>query len=191
MRLLQLGNVGRVVTLGRSGPAQLADVAPPLESVFREPIRLLGVPRPLPRFYVVDRSRIAGEPASYAALAEPGFDPEREILLSPPALPAAGAPSFAGSLRLLERRMDRLSLQADLSSDGFAVLVEAWDDGWRAWVDGRRAPVLRANVLFRAVPVAAGRHRIELAYRPPAANLGLLTGAASLAVAIALAARRR
>lgn len=191
VRLLRLGNVGYVVALGRSGFSQLEEAATPLYSVFREPIRLLGVPRPLPRFYVVDRSRVASEPASYASLAEPAFEPEREIILAPPAAEARGVASFTGSLRLLERRMNRLSLEADLTSDGFAVLVEAWDAGWRAWVDGRPAPVLRANVLFRAVPVPAGRHRVELAYRPPAAAWGLLIGAASLAVAIAFAARRR
>lgn len=190
-RLLRLGNVGYVVALSGSGFDDLPAASPPMASVFREPIRLLAVPRPLPRFYAVDESRVATEPASYAALADPGFEPEREIILAPPALEASGVPSFKGSVRLLERRMDRVRLEAELSSPGFAVLVEAFEEGWKAWVDDRPAPVFRANVLFRAVPVAAGRHRIELAYRPREAPWGAALSAVSLALAVGLASRMR
>jgi hypothetical protein len=190
LRLLQLANVGHVVALGDPGLPQLEQVASPLQSVFRDPIRVFGVKDPLPRFYAVGTSRVVAEPASYGALADPGFDPEREVLLAPPATEARGGEPFAGRLRLLERSANRLSLDAELSRDGFAVLVEAWDPGWRAWVDGQPAPVMRANVLFRAVAVPAGRHRLELLYRPPAVAWGAAIAAAALAVAGALALRR-
>jgi uncharacterized membrane protein YfhO len=40
-------------------------------------------------------------------------------------------------------------------------------------VDGRRAEVLRANSLFRAVAVPAGRHVVEMSYRPWSVLVGL------------------
>jgi uncharacterized membrane protein YfhO len=44
---------------------------------------------------------------------------------------------------------------------------------------GRLSPGarLRANAGFRAVPVAAGAHRVELWYDPPAVRLGLALSA--------------
>ena len=68
------------------------------------------------------------------------------------------------------------------------MLADAWDHGWRAWVDGAPAPVLVANVAFRAVAVAAGRHVVEMRYRPRAALVGLaLSGLSLLALAVVAA----
>src|SRR5262249_59104650 len=76
---------------------------------------------------------------------------------------------------------------------GYVVLLDAYDAGWRARVDKAPAPVLRANVAFRAVPVAAGTHRVELDYRPAAVGAGLGLSAASGAIALgaAVVSRRR
>lgn len=190
LRLLRLGGVDYVATLDRSGLPGLAEAAPPMPSVFREPIRLFKVPSPLPRFYAVAQSRVVPEREAYLQLADPGFDPEREVILAPGAGAFRGDPSFVGRVRLLERRMDRILLEADLSSSGFVVLVEAYGPGWRARVDAHPAPVLRANILFRAVAVPAGRHRVELAYRPRAVVWGAALAVSSLVIAIGLAVRR-
>jgi uncharacterized membrane protein YfhO len=70
----------------------------------------------------------------------------------------------------------------ETSGPAWLVVVEAWEPGWRALLDGREADVLRANGLFRAVAIpAAGRHRVELTYVPP----GLRTGVALTTVAAA------
>ena len=73
---------------------------------------------------------------------------------------------------------------------------EAFATGWSATVDGAPAPLLAADVLFRAVPVAAGRHRVVLAYEAPGRAAGAwLSGVTWLAAALlglrALRARRR
>jgi uncharacterized membrane protein YfhO len=74
------------------------------------------------------------------------------------------------------------------------VIVDAYDPGWRAWVDGRETSVLRANVAFRAVAVGAGRHEVELRYRPRALGAGIAVSALSLLALAAggvVASRRR
>ncbi len=61
------------------------------------------------------------------------------------------------------------------------------------WVSYTLAPVLRANVAFRAVSVTAGRHEVELLYRP-SVEIGLGVSAATLlglAGGVFLWARRR
>jgi len=52
------------------------------------------------------------------------------------------------------------------------VLNDTFAPGWRADVDGEPAPVFRANALVRAVPVDAGRHRVEFAYAPGSVRAG-------------------
>ena len=56
---------------------------------------------------------------------------------------------------------------------GLAVFVEQFAAGWSATVDGTPTPILKANTMMRAVPVAAGPHTIELAFKPPGLALGM------------------
>jgi len=51
-------------------------------------------------------------------------------------------------------------------------------------VDGRPAPLLRANVAFRAVAVPAGRHVVDMVYRPTAALVGLVVSGITLAALV-------
>jgi hypothetical protein len=54
---------------------------------------------------------------------------------------------------------------------GFVLLNSAWHPWWHAAVDGKTTPVLKANVLFRAVQVPAGRHRVRFEFEPVAGAL--------------------
>jgi hypothetical protein len=50
--------------------------------------------------------------------------------------------------------------------EAFLLLNDVWHRWWRVTVNGRPAPMLRANVLFRAVPVPAGRHTVRFGFHP-------------------------
>jgi uncharacterized membrane protein YfhO len=90
----------------------------------------------------------------------------------------------------VRRSPTRVELEAQAARDGYLVLGETWAPGWRAWIDGRPAPVLRANVIHRAVKLPSGRHRVEFRYVPTAFRLGLYATAAALAVLLALGTGR-
>jgi uncharacterized membrane protein YfhO len=66
------------------------------------------------------------------------------------------------------------------------VVLEAYHPGWQATVDGRPAPILRANALFRGVPLAAGHHRVEMVFRPRSATWGALLSLCTLLGVLAL-----
>jgi hypothetical protein len=184
-RLLRLGAVRTVVALH---PHPFADLAPAatFTSLFGETIRTFRVPGARPRVYAVGRARVADEAAAIPTLIDPSLDPAREVVLSGPGAATAAATRGpdGGRVRVVELFADRARFEVDLDGPGFVVSVDAWAPGWRAFVDGRPADVLRANAVFRAVTVPAGRHVVEMLYRPRTALVGLtLSGMAVAAVA--------
>ena len=190
-RLLRMGAVARVVALHERGLEDLR-LERALPSLVGDPVRILAVPDPQPRAFLVGRSRIADGEAAFSALLDPAFDPSLEALLaSGPRL--GDASPLAGSVRWLERRADRQRLETTSARPALLVLADAFDPGWRASVDGAPGTLLRANVAFRAVLVPQGRHVVELVYRPRAVVLGLAVSCAAWigVTALWIAAGRR
>ena len=192
LRLLQVANVGHVVRLGRGGVPglELLDGRATGPGCERQ---LLRVPEPLPRAYVVGGERRASDRGDGVAdLLDSAFDPRRSVLLAD-AHAGGGDPGPVGEARVTSRRADAVEVEAVLARPGVLVLVEAYDPGWRVSVDGREAPLLAANVLFRGVRVPEGRHRVRFVYRPWTATAGvLLSGLGAVAtIALGLAGWRR
>lgn len=129
------------------------------------------------------------------AVLDPGFDPRRTAILepgqeAPPLAPAAGP----DEVRWVERLPDRLVLDVHAAAPGLLVLSEVYHPYWRATVDGEAAPVLQVDVALRAVPVPAGRHRVEMTFRDPTVTAGLwgsLAGLVLWSAALAATWRRR
>ncbi len=193
VRLLQLGGVSHVVALHAKGFEALTEVGR-FPSVYAEPIRVFRVEEPLPRSYVAEGIRIVPDGDSLAALVDPGFDFRREVLLAEGLSPRPAQADSAGECRVVSYLPDRVRLEVSARRAAVVVLLDSFDPGWKAWVDGEPAPVLRANVAFRAVPVPAGVHRVEMRYRPRALSLGIAVSALTAAMALAAAAlvvRRR
>jgi hypothetical protein len=46
------------------------------------------------------------------------------------------------------------------------VLNDVWTPWWFAAVDGIETEILRANVIFRAVPVPPGKHAVRFTFEP-------------------------
>ncbi|WP_371748992.1 YfhO family protein [Aquihabitans sp. G128] len=79
------------------------------------------------------------------------------------------------------------------SAPQLLVISESSAAGWRATVDGRPVRLRSAYGLLVAVPVPAGRHRVELRYEVEGLGAGVATSvatAAGLAV-VGLVLRRR
>ena len=74
----------------------------------------------------------------------------------------------AGTLRVGEPvyRSSRMSVQVDAAAPAWLVVNEVSAPGWQATVDGVESTLLRANGLFRAVCVPAGRHEVAFRFSP-------------------------
>jgi uncharacterized membrane protein YfhO len=67
-----------------------------------------------------------------------------------------------------------MEIETSTDADGLLVTSEVYYPGWNAYVDGERVEVERANFLFRAVPVPAGEHTVELRYESRSLRAGIL-----------------
>jgi hypothetical protein len=188
-RLLQIGAVSRMVALHTKGLDDL-QLAATLPSPFVEPIRVFAVPGALPRTYMVEGAMVVdGQPAR-ERLVDPAFDPRHEVLLAE-GVESPSREGFEGACLVAQWQPDRIRLRCTANRPAYAVLVDAYDPGWQATVDGHAAPVLRANTVFRAVATREGVHDVELAYQPAAVALGVVVSTLSAGLALALIWWRR
>lgn len=146
----------------------------------------------LPRATIVHEARLIPDDArALEALSTPDFQPARTVILSEgQPLENAGS-GVADRVIVLIYEAERIVIEADLGSPGILVLSDTDYPGWQAFVDGAETAIWRANLLFRAVPLPAGHHRVEFIFNPPSWALGLRLSCASLiALAGALAVAR-
>ncbi len=119
------------------------------------------------------------------AVLAPGFDPAlRAVVEGDPGLrPVAGA--VPGTADYHEVEPEDVRITATAEGPSLVVVRNAWDTGWSATVDGRPAPLLRADYFLQAVPVPAGTHEVRLTYTDPTIGLGLLASALVWAILVA------
>ena len=93
----------------------------------------------------------------------------------------AGSPGCTGGqVRSLRDRPASRAYAVSRDGPGFLVERENFARGWRAEVDGRPSPVLRANGKHRAVAVPPGAHEVVLHYVAPGLREGVLLTVLSL-----------
>jgi len=160
----------------------------------------------LPRAFVVHQAQVLNDEAAIAAMKDPAFRPENEVILasggqealSPSLVPpkVGGERGGAGEdeVEILSYEPERVVISANLAEEGYLVLTDAHYPGWRALTDSLETPIYRANLLFRAVYLPAGQHRVEFVYDPLSFKLGAtisLVALLGLATGIATVAGRR
>lgn len=95
-------------------------------------------------------------------------DPQQVVLLDsePPVAMPEGAAVVQAEVKLTHYRNATVEIDVDTPAAGFVVLNDIWHPWWRAEVDGVDTEILKANVLFRAVQVPAGKHKVRFTFRP-------------------------
>jgi hypothetical protein len=118
--------------------------------------------------------------------------PRRDRLLLPAEArrDVPGVPGPGGATPVYSRiSSDEIRLETTAGQAGFVQVLEAYDPGWTAEVDGVRAPVVPANGFTIAVPVPAGSHVVRLLYHTPGRTLGVVFSLLSVLSLVALVAR--
>jgi len=128
-------------------------------------------PRALPRvMFAFD-----WQPANFTQLKKDGrwpvFDPQRTVLFHAerpqmvvlPPKPVS-MPEARTSLKLYQNTV--VEVEVETTAAGFLVLNDNWHPWWFGTVDGKPADIYRANVLFRAIQVPAGKHLVRFEFKP-------------------------
>jgi hypothetical protein len=137
----------------------------------------------LPRAFLVPAAGggievLPNEEAQLARLRDPGFDPERRVILSavPAELPAGLSNEAPGSHAVVERvdvATNSVDLRVDSDSPGIVVLSQIYYPGWQVFVDGRSAQILQTDYALTGVFVKEGSHAIRFVYRPASLRIGM------------------
>jgi hypothetical protein len=129
------------------------------------------------------------------------MSPERTVQLSTepscyfPRSTGAAAKSaesgdFSGA-RIVDYRAESMRIETRSALPSYLVISESFDPGWHAWVNGEEMTLLEANLYFRAVPLPAGAHEVELFYRPASCVWGWRLFGLALAVLVLAAVLSR
>jgi len=140
-------------------------------------------------------------------LTDPNWNPRERLLLTPEAAaqlppPAPAPPDVSDMLALEDYTPHEIRLHAVTHQAGYVLINDAYDPDWQAFVNDRAAPQVRADYIFRAVPLPAGTSTLTLRYVAhyrlgrivlPAVAVNLFSDGAMLAgwIAAGLLLRRR
>jgi hypothetical protein len=177
-------------------PPGFQRVAGPVASWLGDSTWVWRVPNPAPWAWVVPLAIKVPDAQVDPTVLSPGFDAGRLALVPsdaafgtptiPPQLPPAITPPVP--IRVTGRQPGVYVLTIDsLRSDAVLVVSENWLPTWTARVDGRPAPVARANGTFIAVPVPAHSREVVLEIESRAERRGRYASLAGFAGLLLLA----
>ena len=130
-------------------------------------------PRALPRVLLAT----CAIHVDFAAMMKSGEWPEADyretVLLETPPICHTRKDAPPATAKILSYENDRVVAEASAPpGGGWLILNDVWHPWWFANLDGVEAPILRANVMFRAVAIPEGRHEVRFEFQP---LRGLLT----------------
>jgi hypothetical protein len=146
-----------------------------------------------PFAYLVAEAVKLPDEQTLPTISDPRFD-ARRVLLVPPDAPAgatqlAALPDSIGTpVRTTEIRPGAFQFEVTtpLTRPAFLFVAENWYLAWRARVDGRDAPVLRAQYSLIGIPLPAGARSVELTFYSRTYRHGLLITLLTLGLVLAL-----
>lgn len=142
--------------------------------------RLYENTRALPLAYFVPQAIHASTPEeALRAVYSREFDPHSAVVIESDSSGKAAAQerlttaTAALPIEISRPSPSTIDFQIDAPEDGYAVVCETYYPGWRATVDGRNAPVMHANYLFKAIAVSRGHHTVRLDFQPRSFIIGI------------------
>lgn len=145
-------------------------------------------PEALPRVWSVHGAASLPRAEVLQSLRDSNFNPRKTALLTGDAPQGIGgcSPDF-DDVQMPVHLSNYVQIRAGMQCRGIVILTDSSYPGWRAYVDGRRAPLLETYGSVRGVVVEAGDHLVEMRYRPASVLAGgLMTCAAAAIVLLSL-----
>ncbi len=146
---------------------------------------------PLPHLLLVDNFRIlTNRYEILTTITNSSFPRRQEVILETRPDPAPQPATTPGSVQLLNSSTDTLTIEATVGAPTLLLITDAYSPGWRALPlpgsSQSQYQVLPADYCLRAIPLAAGHHRIRVEYSPLGFRIGKWVSLTSLAIFAAL-----
>ena len=117
-------------------------------------------------------------------LFSPDFNPSKTVLISSQNQLPPMQPDPTKEIRLVRYEPISVTFETKTQTPQLLYLSDADDGNWKATIDGRNAPILRANWAFRSILVPAGKHIVVLSYLPSSVLTGGIISIATLVTLI-------
>jgi hypothetical protein len=76
-------------------------------------------------------------------------------------------------IKLIDYQPNKIVYESESVNNVLAVFSEIYyPKGWRAFIDGNEAEILRANYILRALELPEGKHNIEFRFEPRSFYIG-------------------
>jgi hypothetical protein len=123
----------------------------------------------LPRAFVVGGYDLAADSTkAVQTLQNVNFDIRSGILLEKdPVEKTEWKKGWIGAAAITNYGTEEVEMTCQTDRTSFLFFSDPYYPGWKAWVDGKEKPVLRADGAFRAVVLdGPGSHQVRMAFRP-------------------------
>lgn len=169
-----------------------ATAAPQFKNVYDKEINVYEVAGVLPRATLFHAVEILPEGQVLPRLKDPAFDPQQRLIVSRESLsnedaqliqPLAKLPATPyTAAHISQYDSQRVQIEENSESAGVLMLNDANYPGWRAYVNGKLTPIIKADYLFRGVFLPPGRNVVDFVYEPMSYRLGSMISAGALII---------
>ena len=128
------------------------------------------------------------------ALRDPTVDPADTLLLpdsaraTRPVDAQMQSDHAAASPTYRRASSDRFEIAIDSATCGWVRVIESYDEGWQATLDGRSTRIFPADGLAMAVLAPSGKHELVLEFFTPGQRTGVAISAIGAVLIVALSA---
>ncbi len=127
----------------------------------------------IPRFFMSTKYTVAkSDEEILSDIYNQNFDLRTLILEQEPNIPVDNTESNIVIPQLLNYIPESSIFKTNNSSNSLLFISDAYDSGWKAFIDGKKSPILRADYALRAVAVPKGEHEVQFKYEPDSFKIG-------------------
>jgi len=127
--------------------------------------------KPAPRFALVGAWEIVDDDEALRRLGAKEYHLFEKVMIAQGraakvSLPPSGGSNECGQVQLLAYRPGKISLRISSTCPAILRVADKYDPDWKAWIDGKKADVMRVDFIFQGVFVESGMHEVMLEYAP-------------------------